>query len=395
MEFVVRYTADQERFREHVRAWLTENVPPETIGTDEHFESYDVYAAKRLLGRRLGERGWLYPMAPPKYGGGGLDLDSSMVIVEELTEYGLGLPPYYDSGGVLGSAAILEWATEEQKARLLPPIFRGEQRTWQLLTEPSAGSDLASVSTTATRDGDAYVIRGQKTFIGSLHGADAHWTILRTGRPEDRHHNLSWFMIDGDLPGISISPQYLIGNIQKNTVFFDDVRVPARNLVGGQDNGWQVATVHLDHEHGLRSDRMIGQKLDRVWQAAKELLSTGQVSTDLDRAADTLAEIYIRKEAVRLLGLRNYWLAMEGHDRSYEGSQAYYLEKKATQWMAQALIDAFGASALNDLTNSDLNRELVAQQALGVLSMHGGGTGEIQKLLISRHLGLGRQQLRP
>lgn len=392
MDFDVEYTAAQQAFRREVSAWLDDELAPRSIERDEHVESRESYLARRELGRALGRRGWLYPMSPPEYGGGGLDLDSAIIILEELQHRGLGLPPYYDSGGVLGSATILGWGTLEQKRRLLPPIFTGEQRTWQLLTEPSAGSDLAAASTTAVRKDDSYFVTGQKVYIGSLHGADGLWTIVRTGPPEDRHHNLSWLMIDANLPGITITPHRVIGGIEKNTVFFDQVKVPAENLVGGENRGWEVAFTHLDHEHGLRSDRQLGQWLTEAWEATRQVVRDRD--PDLDPALredqlDTLAEIYVRKEVVRLVGARNYWLAMTDRPRTYEGSQGYYLEKKTTQWLALALAEVFGPSAMSRLDRGDAASRLLASQALGVLSMHGGGTGEIQKLLIARKLGLG------
>ncbi|MET0767383.1 MAG: acyl-CoA dehydrogenase family protein, partial [Aeromicrobium sp.] len=140
MDFEMSYSAKQEEFRDDVRSWLAENVTPEALvdGPDARV----TYAARRMLGGRLGMQGWLYPTAPARYGGGGLDPASALIIGEELRRLGLDRPPYYDTGGWLGSETILAWGTEEQKNRLLPPIYRGEVRTWQLLTEPEAGSDL-------------------------------------------------------------------------------------------------------------------------------------------------------------------------------------------------------------------------------------------------------------
>ena len=148
---------------------------------------------------------------PRPYGGGGLDVDHTIILEEEVDRFGLSLPPYYDSGGRLGSATILVWGTEEQKQAFLPPIYRGEVRTWQLLTEPGAGSDLAGVTTAAIRDGDEYVINGQKIFVGSDHGADRIWMIACTNPGGARHENLSWFMIDANLPGITVQPMELMG----------------------------------------------------------------------------------------------------------------------------------------------------------------------------------------
>jgi alkylation response protein AidB-like acyl-CoA dehydrogenase len=173
VEFELRYTAAQEAFRNEVRTWLAENVPDGITSRPRSFEaSRAIYLMRRELGRKLGAKGWLYPSGEETYGGGGLDLDQIIVLEEETARLGLGLPPYYDSGGKMGSASIRVWGTEEQKQRFLPPIYRGEVRSWQLLTEPSAGSDLAGVRTTAILDGDVYVGNGQKIYIGSHHGAD-------------------------------------------------------------------------------------------------------------------------------------------------------------------------------------------------------------------------------
>ena len=197
MDFEPAYTPEQEAFRDEVKGWLKSHVP-QIEGDPDSDENYAQY---RELGRQLGERGWLRATAAPEYGGGGLSVDEAIVLGEEIDRYDLTLPPYYDSGGRLGGASILVWGTEEQKQRLLPPISRGEIVTWQLLTGPEAGSDLAGTQTDAVRDGDEYIINGEKIFVGGSHGADQLWTITRTDRDGERHRNLSWFMIPFDTPG--------------------------------------------------------------------------------------------------------------------------------------------------------------------------------------------------
>ena len=168
--------------------------------------TWDQYQLRRELGRKLGDKGWLWPTAPAEYGGGGLDVDSAVVIEEEIDSFGLSLPPYYDSGGRLGGNSILVWGTEEQKQAFLPPIFTGRVRTWQLLSEPEAGSDLANVKTQAIRDGDEYVLNGQKIFVGSDHGCDYMWTITVTDPEAKRHENLGWFMVPPTCPASPSSP---------------------------------------------------------------------------------------------------------------------------------------------------------------------------------------------
>ena len=129
MEFELRYTAAQEAFRNEVRTWLAENVPDGITSRPRSFEaSRAIYLMRRELGRKLGAKGWLYPSGEKTYGGGGLDLDQIIVLEEETARLGLGLPPYYDSGGKMGSASIRVWGTEEQKQRFLPPIYGGEVR---------------------------------------------------------------------------------------------------------------------------------------------------------------------------------------------------------------------------------------------------------------------------
>ena len=143
MDFEPRYTAEQEDFRQEVREWLKDNMPPDIVNPADPIDlTEEQYQKRRDLGRSLGSKGWLWPTADPQYGGGGLSVDHAVVIEEEMDSYGLSVPPYYDSGGRLGGASIMVWGTDEQKERFLPPILKGEVRTWQLLSEPEAGVGL-------------------------------------------------------------------------------------------------------------------------------------------------------------------------------------------------------------------------------------------------------------
>lgn len=398
MDFEIVYTPEQESFRVEARAWLEENVSSELAGhEDTHRLPYQLYLQQRELGRRLGARGWLFPGAPTQYGGGGLTLDQSMILVDELNRLNLQLPPYYDSGGVLGAMSILVWGSDEQKSHFLPKIYRGEVRTWQLLTEPEAGSDLANVKTLAVRDGHEYVISGQKVFVGSEHGADVHWTIVCTDPSGPRHKNLSWFMIDANAPGVSMQPMKLLGGIEKAAVFFDEVRVPAFNLIGGENNGWQVATTHLDMEHGFRSDRVFSLTAERLWSELLEFCRTtkraGRPLIEDPQVRDALARVYANKEVQRLWGLRNFWLATARQPRSYEGAQAYYNQKVSGLWLNKVLMDIMGPTGLTeDPRWGPPTWTLRWQQVMGVMSSHGGGTADIQRVVMARRIGIGRAE---
>src|SRR6266446_6594218 len=146
MDFEVTYTEEQQRFRAEVRAWFEANVPSGiTCEPAAAAESYENYQMRRELGRKLGARGWLFPTGPKQYGGGGLDVDHAIILEEEADRCDLSLPPFYDSGATMGAPTIAVWGTEEQKEAFLRPIYRGDVRVWQLLSEPIAGCDLAGV----------------------------------------------------------------------------------------------------------------------------------------------------------------------------------------------------------------------------------------------------------
>ena len=401
MDFEPRYTPEQQEFRREVKGWLAENLPDGLeYPADSMDLSYEGYLKLRDIGKMLGSKGWLWPTAPTEYGGGGLSIDHAIVIEEELDSYDLSLPPYYDSGGRLGGASVLVWGSEEQKDRFLPPIFKGEVRTWQLLTEPGAGSDLAGAQMNATRDGDDYVLNGQKVYVGSSHGAEMLWTIARTDPDGARHRNLSWFMVPTDTEGITIQPMDLLitsgeggaGTGEKNTIFFDDVRVPAFNLIGGENNGWQVATTHLELEHGsggsIRRNRMV----DRLFEYAAELKRNGKpLSADSD-TRDLLVDVYVEAEISRLFGLRNYWMRHARQELRHEGPQHSLYRKQSGLRAAEAMLKALGPYALTNDPKWDMSDgHMEVFQRSSIVAMHPGGTAEIQKVIMARRLGIGRQ----
>ena len=396
MDFEPAYTPEQRAFRAEVRAWLDERVP-RVEGDPDSDENYARY---RQLGRELGARGWLRPTAPREYGGGGLSVDHAIVLAEEMDRRDLTIPPYYDSGGSLGGASILVWGSEEQKRRLLPPIFRGETVTWQLLTGPEAGSDLASTETDAVRDGDEYVINGTKMYIGGSHGADWFWTIVRTDRDGERHRNLSWFMIPSDLPGIRVERMRLlsdgregIGRGYKNTIYFDDVRVPAANLVGGEHNGWKVASTHLELEHGSG-----GRIARNVWfERARERLRSlpgGDPAWPADEdARGLLADLFVETEVQRLLELRNFWMNRTHREMSYEGPQASYYRKMSGLRVARIMLELLGPYALLDDPDEEYDPargRFDSYLRNAIVSLHPGGTADIQKVIMARRIGIGR-----
>ena len=401
MDFEPTYTPEQEEFRREVSAWLREHVPAGVEHPADPADlTWDQYQLRRELGRKLGDKGWLWPTAPREYGGGGLDVDSAVVIEEEIDSFGLTLPPYYDSGGRLGGNSILVWGTEEQKRAFLPPIFTGRVRTWQLLSEPEAGSDLANVKTQAIRDGDEYVLNGQKIFVGSDHGCDFMWTITVTDPEAKRHENLGWFMVPSNLPGITIQPMDLLisggesgaGSGVKQTVYFDNVRVPAFNLVGGENEGWKVATTHLELEHGTGGRIGRNWLVDRLFDHCRTTERRGEPMSNDPDVRDRLIDVYIEAEIVRLLNLRNYWMRHSGAHITYEGPQASYMRKTSGLRMSRAMLDILGPAGLThdqDLGAADGHME--AHSRAGIVAIHPGGTTDIQRVIMARRIGIGRE----
>jgi len=202
MDFSLDYTQKQNQFAVEVRKWLDENVPDDLIPVrDVRKMNEEQWQKRREFTRRLGQKGWLYPGYPPEYGGGGLAPEYTYVLFEELSARELALPPLYDMG-ILASPAILACGTAEQKKRILPPIFKGDVLTWQLFTEPEAGTDAANQQINALRskrEKDYFIINGHKIFVGSFPSSpEQYYLLTRSDLDAPRHQNLSSFVIPAD-----------------------------------------------------------------------------------------------------------------------------------------------------------------------------------------------------
>ena len=286
------------------------------------------------------------------------------------------------------------------KGPVFAPILKGEVRTWQLLSEPEAGSDLANVKTTAERDGDDYVINGQKIYVGSSLGCDMVWTLTRTDTEAPRHQNLGWFMIPSDLPGITIQPMDLLiaggeggaGSGVKNTVYFDNVRVPATHLIGGENEGWKVATTHLELEHGTGGHIGRNWLVDRLFEYCQTTKRRGEPLTKDPDVRERLIDVYVEAEISRLFQLRNYWMRHSKANITYEGPQASYYRKISGLRMSGAILDILGPSALTyDPQWGAGEGHIEAHQRSAIVALHPGGTADIQKVIMARRIGIGRE----
>ena len=252
----------------------------------------------------------------------------------------------------------------------------------------------------AVRDGDDFVLNGQKVYVGSSHGAEMLWTIARSDPEGDRHQNLSWFMIPTETEGITIQPMDLLitsgeggaGTGEKNTIFFDDVRVPAFNLIGGENNGWQVATTHLELEHGSGGTIRRNRLVDRLFEYAANLKQDGRSLTQDPEIRELLVDVFVEAEISRLFGLRNYWMRHAGQKLAHEGPQHSLYRKQSGLRSAEAMLKVLGPYALTDDPKWDQSEgHMEVFQRSSIVAMHPGGTAEIQKVIMARRLGIGRQ----
>jgi len=380
-------------FRKEVRAWLEENMHgaehlrwSASWSTRENDEEYKF---RRGLAEKLGAKGWLFPIYPNEYGGAGLTVDHQMVLETELFRYGLNLSHVFYTLARIVAPVLIRWGTEEQKREFLPPITRAEICVWQVLTEPHGGSDVANCQTKAIRDGDDYVVNGQKVMVGHHLPPDYLWTLVCTNPQGKRHENLGWLHIPANLPGITIQHMYLMMGI-KNAVFFDNVRVPAKYLIGGENNGWKVANTHMELEHGGDGRIGVDPVVERVVEYCQRNHVGGKPLIEDDKIRDVIADIMIELNTLRRFNQRNFWHRFAKVPHPYGGVQQRYFQRMARLRNGDRLQEIMGNDALvQDLSVHEVvDFEYCVRSGPGQL--HGGGTLDTDRLIFARRLGLGR-----
>ena len=245
-----------EEFRSSVRSWLEENSPPGLRGRmGDDLSAYQggtktppPYPESAAWLEMMAQKGWTVPTWPREYGGGGLNKQEAKILIEEMTR--LQLPPPVTGFGItMIGPTMLQYGTEEQKRRHIPPIVRGEIRWCQGYSEPNAGSDLASIQTKAVVDGDDYILNGQKIWTSGGNMADWIFMLVRTDWAVKKQAGITFLLADLNTPGIDIRPIKLISGASIFCeVFFEDVRVPQADVLGTVNGGWDVAKALLGHE---------------------------------------------------------------------------------------------------------------------------------------------------
>ena len=380
-------------FRKEVHSWMVEHMRgAEHLRWSASWstrENDEEYRFRRNLANKLGKKGWLFPMFPKKYGGAGLTSDHQMVLETELASYGLNLSHVFYTLARIVAPVVLKWGSEEQKLEFLPPMTRGDISVWQVLTEPHGGSDIANCQTKAIRDGDSYVVNGQKTMVGHHLPPDYVWTLVCTDPGGKRHENLGWLHVPANLPGITIQHMHLMMGI-KNAVFFDNVRVPAKYLVGGENKGWQVAHTHLELEHGGDGRVGVDPLIERVIEYCQKTAIDGKPLLEDLRVRDTIADMMIELNTLRRFNQRIFWHRFARQPHPYGGAQQRYYQRMARLRNAERLQQIMGCDALiQDLSVHEVvDFEYAVRSGPGQL--HGGGTLDTDRLVFARRVGLGR-----
>ena len=382
------FTPEEEAFREEVRAFLRDALPPALAEKTRRGEAL-TKAEQERWHAILNERGWLASTWPVEHGGPGWTPVQRHIFDEETAR--LDAPRVVPFGVQMLGPVLMRFGTEAQKAHYLPRILDGTDWWCQGYSEPGSGSDLASLRTSATRDGGEWVVNGQKTWTTLAQHADHIFCLVRTRRDGKPQEGISFLLIPMDRPGVTVRPIRLIeGGHEVNEVFLDDVRVPAGNLVGEENEGWTIAKFLLAHERtNIAGTGFSIRAFERLSEMARRPREDGSRQIDDPLFAARLAEIEVELEALRLTNLR----MLAG---GAEMEAAAMLKVRGTE-VRQSIDDltrrAIGpeAAAMPGALEGNLADEMGGAAARYFnnrkISIY-GGSNEIQKNIVAKMMGL-------
>ncbi len=392
--------ADIAEFRADTRAWLEQNCPPGLVGRGSNplegvwggrkwtFSDPD---RKRWL-ERMAERGWTAPSWPREYGGGGLSPAEAKVLAQEMRS--LRIPPALIGFGLtMIGPTLLQFGDEEQKREHLPRIGRGEIRWCQGYSEPGAGSDLASLQTRALREGDEFVVTGQKIWTSYADQCDWIFALVRTKADGKKQEGITFLLIDMDSPGVSVSPILLIsGSSPFCETHFDGVRVPVRNVLGTIDGGWTVAKALLGHERSMIADAFgsAGGASSRrgLPDVARDHLGEDQGRIADPRVRDRVVQAEMDARAFMLTVQRTRDAAKAGHQPGPESSIFKVYGTELNMRRHELLVEILGPQGLGWEGEGfdDFERELTRDWLRSRGNSIEGGTSEIQRNIIAKHV---------
>jgi 3-oxocholest-4-en-26-oyl-CoA dehydrogenase alpha subunit len=386
----IGYTPEQLGMQQELRAYYEKLLDPATVA--ELHESHAVGEAPRRIWKQMCADGWAGIGWPKEYGGQGRSAIEQFIFFDESMRAGAPVPML-----TLNSVGptIMAFGTDEQKADYLPRILSGDIHFCIGYSEPGAGTDLASLKTRAVHDGESYIINGQKMWTSLSSDADYCWLACRTDPDAAKHKGISMILVPMDTPGITLSPLNLLGTHDINAVFFEDVVVPAANVVGGENHGWKLITNQLNHERvTLFASGVMDRALTEVTQYAQETkLSDGRRVIDQPWVQYNLAKLQAKVEVVRLMNWQVAWEATQGVLDIGHCSALKVYGSQLNMEGYQLLMEILGpVSYLEPEAPGAVLRSRLQQGTRGsIILTFGGGVNEMQRDLISQFtLGLPR-----
>jgi alkylation response protein AidB-like acyl-CoA dehydrogenase len=384
MQFTL--SASDETFRQEVRAWINQEFAADWDGGTTVSQE-EIYAAGHETNKKLAGRGWLAMSWPKEYGGGGATYWQQLIFNEEMAYHRV---PVGSAVGIgFAGPTIIIYGTPEQKARYLPKTVSGEMIWCQGFSEPGSGSDLASLQTRAVRDGDRYIVNGQKIWTSFAHYADTMILLTRTDPGAPKHKGITYFLVDMKSPGITVRPLIdMSGGHFFNEVFFEDVSVPAECLLGDENRGWYQAATTLDFERSsVAGSAGLRRSLEELVSYFRE---RKLVTRDFRTQA---ADLRVSIEIARLLSYQVVSMQSRGLVPNHQASITKLFNSELGQRFARAGFQQLGLAG--QLTTGSPYAPLYGRYANNVMttvpSTIAGGTSEVQRNIIAtRGLGLPR-----
>ena len=380
-----------EDFRSRARAWLAANATRRA--TDDEAEAATkgqaaVLAEQKAFQAKLYDAGFAGITWPKEYGGQGLTSAEQIAWSQESRDYDLPNGVFFIGISMPGNT-LVELGTPEQNKRYLPKMLRGEEIWCQLFSEPGAGSDVASLQTSAVRDGDEWVINGQKVWTSGAQYSDFGAILARTDPAQPKHNGISMFIVDMHAPGVTVRPlKVATGHSPFNEVFFDNVRIPADGLIGEVNKGWDAAVVMLRHER-IAIGTMGGSRSNPLAFESLRDLAAGLGRTSDQGVRRDLAELYARGKAMQLFALLLREETLAGRPPGARGSVAKLAGSELGRFAGNVAADVLG----DQLAGYDA--EEFAAVTTSIVAAPGnaiaGGTSDIQRNIIGeRVLGLAK-----
>ncbi len=387
-----RDKSGEAAFRKEVRDFLDSELPSALKNLDPREDPGALRDAFREWRRTLSSRGWVAPAWPKEYGGAGLGVMEQFIMNEEFAEHRA--PNVGGMGVSMCGPTLIVHGSEEQKKEHLSRILSGEATWCQGFSEPGSGSDLASLQTRAVRDGDDYVLNGQKIWTSGAHRANWMFMLARTDPEAPKHKGISYFLVDMKSPGISIRPLVnMLGNADFNEVFFDNVRVPAKNLVGEENRGWYIGTTTLDFERssigsavGLRQtmDDLIAYATQHAGDGTSRLSNTPSVRYEV-------ADRYVEVNVARLMSYRVITMQAKGMIPNHEASMTKLFSSELGQRISRTGMKVLGLYGQTYGSAAPMRGRFERMYMQTVASTIAGGTSEIQRnIMAQRGLGMPR-----